>query len=59
MSNAELILKECDSNEIPSDYSIYGFPISESWDMGIEAQDLMIYQQMDVHGIIEKHLLIG
>ena len=35
MSNAELILKECDSNEIPSDYSIYAFPISESWDMGI------------------------
>ena len=36
MSNVELILRECESNEIPNEYSIYGrIPISESWDMGI------------------------
>tara|TARA_Y100001938_G_scaffold151152_1_gene246613 strand:+ start:9372 stop:10430 length:1059 start_codon:yes stop_codon:yes gene_type:complete len=35
MSNAELLLKECESNEIPVDYEIYAYPISESWDMGI------------------------
>ena len=35
MSNAELILRECESNEIPNEYSIYAYPISQSWDMGI------------------------
>ena len=35
MSNAELILRECESNEIPSEYSIYAYPVSQSWDMGI------------------------
>jgi hypothetical protein len=35
MSSAELILKECEANEIPIDYTIYAYPISESWDMGV------------------------
>ena len=35
MSSAELILKECESNEIPTDYTIYAYPVSQSWDMGI------------------------
>ena len=35
MSQAELILRECEANEIPNDYEIYAFPVSESWDMGI------------------------
>ena len=35
MSNAELILRECESNEIPNEYSIYAYPVSQSWDMGI------------------------
>ena len=35
MSSAELILKECESNEIPLDYTIEIYPVSESWDMGL------------------------
>ena len=35
MSSAELILKECESSEIPVDYTIYAYPVSQSWDMGI------------------------
>jgi len=35
MSSAELLLKEVESNEIPIDYSIYAYPVSQSWDMGI------------------------
>ena len=36
MSNVKLILRECESNEIPNEYSIYShIPVSQSWDMGI------------------------
>jgi len=35
MSSAELILRECESSEIPLDYSIYAYIVSQSWDMGI------------------------
>ena len=35
MSSAELILRECESSEIPIDYTIYAYPVSQSWDMGI------------------------
>jgi hypothetical protein len=35
MSSCDLILRECESNEIPIEYTIYAYPISESWDMGI------------------------
>ena len=35
MSSCDLILKECESNEIPIDYTIYAYAISQSWDMGI------------------------
>jgi len=34
-SSVELILKECDGAEIPMEYIIYAYPISQSWDMGI------------------------
>lgn len=33
--SAELILRECESVEIPTDYTIYAYPISQSWDGGI------------------------
>ena len=33
--SAELILRECDSIEIPSDYTLYAYPVSQSWDVGI------------------------
>lgn len=35
MSSCDLILRECESNEIPIQYTIYAYPVSESWDMGI------------------------
>ena len=35
MSSAELLLKECESSEIPLDYTIEAYPVSQSWDMGI------------------------
>ncbi len=35
MSSAHLLLKECDAIEIPLDYTIYAYPISQSWEMGI------------------------
>ena len=35
MSSAELILHECESSEIPTDYTIYAYPVSQSWDVGI------------------------
>jgi len=34
-SAAQLILKECDGAEIPTEYTIFAYPISQSWDMGI------------------------
>lgn len=35
MSSAELIIHECESIEIPTNYSIYAYAVSQSWDMGI------------------------
>ena len=35
MSSAELIIHECESLEIPTNYSIYAYAVSQSWDMGI------------------------
>jgi hypothetical protein len=35
MSSADLILTEYESSEIPIDYTIYAYPVSQSWDMGI------------------------
>lgn len=35
MSCADLLLKECESIEILTDYVVYAHPISQSWDMGI------------------------
>lgn len=34
-SAADLLLRECESVEIPTDYTIYGYAISQSWDGGI------------------------
>ena len=35
MSSAHLLLNEAESSEIPTDYTLYAYPISQSWDMGI------------------------
>lgn len=35
MSSAELILRETENSEIPSPYSLFVHPVSQSWDMGI------------------------
>jgi hypothetical protein len=34
MSSAELILKETKSEELPLEYTLYAYPISQSWQMG-------------------------
>jgi hypothetical protein len=34
LQEATLILKETESNEIPLEYTIYAYPISQSWEMG-------------------------
>lgn len=34
LTNAELILRETESEEIPLEYTIYGYPIYSSWEMG-------------------------
>jgi hypothetical protein len=34
LSQATLILKETESEELPLEYSIYAYPISQSWEMG-------------------------
>ena len=35
MSEATLILKETQSEELPLEYTLYAYPISQSWQMGI------------------------
>lgn len=35
MTSAELILRECETSEIPVDYTIYAYAVTQSWDMGI------------------------
>ena len=35
MSSAEMILRECESSEIPVDYTLYAYLVTQSWDMGI------------------------
>ena len=35
MSSAEMILRECESSEIPMDYTIYAYAVTQSWEMGI------------------------
>jgi len=35
VESAELILKECESQEIPTDLEVLVYPVSQSWDMGI------------------------
>tara|TARA_B110000003_G_C16652236_1_gene534697 strand:- start:3694 stop:4755 length:1062 start_codon:yes stop_codon:yes gene_type:complete len=34
-SSADLVLRECESIEIPTDYTLYGYIVSQSWDVGI------------------------
>src|SRR6056300_1758326 len=35
MTSAEMILRECESSEIPIDYTIYAYAVTQSWEMGI------------------------
>lgn len=32
---ANLLLRECESSEIPLDYTIYAYAVSQSWEMGV------------------------
>ena len=51
MSSVELILKECEANEIPIDYTIYAYPISQSWDMGIGTR----FDDISTDGVTWNH----
>ena len=35
IESADLILKELESSEIPVDYTLYAYAVTQSWDMGI------------------------
>jgi hypothetical protein len=35
MSSAELLLSECKAEEVSLSYNVYGYPVSQSWEMGI------------------------
>jgi hypothetical protein len=47
IENVDLILKECESNEIPIDYTIYAYAVSQSWDMGIGTR----FDEVSVDGV--------
>ena len=35
IGEANLVLRECESQEVPLEYTVYAYPVSQSWDMGI------------------------
>src|SRR6056300_1671095 len=35
ITSAEMILRKCESSEIPIDYTIYAYAVTQSWEMGI------------------------
>lgn len=47
MSSAELILHEAESSEIPLSYTIYAYPVSQSWEMGIGTR----FDEISVDGV--------
>jgi len=51
MSNAELILKECEAEEVPLSYTVYGYPVSSSWEMGIGTK----YDDFTTDGVTWNH----
>lgn len=51
MSSAHLILKECESSEIPLSYSIYVYPVSQSWEMGIGTR----FDEISTDGVTWNH----
>jgi len=34
-SSVDMLLKECESSEVPIEYEVIAYPVSQSWDMGI------------------------
>jgi len=51
MSSAHFILKECESSEIPIEYSIYVYPVSQSWEMGIGTR----FDEISTDGVTWNH----
>ena len=51
MSSAHLILKECESSEIPMRYNIYVYPVSQSWEMGIGTR----FDEISTDGVTWNH----
>lgn len=55
MSAADLILFECESNEIPLEYTIYGYPIWQDWQMGIGTR----FDEITTSGVTWKSKTTG
>lgn len=51
MSSAELLLTELESVEIPLEYTIYAYPISQSWQMGIGTR----FDEISSDGVTWNH----
>jgi len=35
LDDVKLILRECETEEVPLDFTLYAYPVSQSWEMGI------------------------
>ncbi len=55
LTSAELVLKECESSEIPLSYSIYAHAVSQSWEMGIGTR----FDEISTDGITWNHKTSG
>jgi len=51
LSSAELILYECESDEIQSEYTICAYPISQSWEMGLGIR----FDNVTTNGVTWEH----
>jgi len=51
MSSAELVLRECESEEIPTNYTLYMYQLQEDWDMGIGTK----YDDISTSGVNWKN----
>lgn len=47
VNKVELILRECEASEIPIDYTLYAYPVSQSWEMGIGTK----YDEISTDGV--------
>ena len=46
-SSVELILRECESDAVQTEYSVYAYPVSQSWEMGLGTR----FDDVTVNGV--------